>query len=384
MSSAQASNPSSNPSVERRAAENSELGDEVHPFFKAVRLLFRAAFLLATFATIIWALIRHGERSKSTLDAACQNRLKDTLVGFDGDSDFYGFGIRLGIYLQWLTVLITTGYLEEDRQYVFMTYQIFSISITVALLVKIFTSACTFSVEIFTVLVLFWGGYNIVQTPMMQAMSWNKFEPRLLDLCHLRLPASSRKLKWITQLLTFVMSPVTIWFWARTAAAEGVDFASTPGGTAYFFFARIHGHALKPFDIFMATASTINFIYSVYVRLPTPSWMWDHYGRSELSTNLIMIVWLPLFMIFCLPELITTIFKCILILPSIYLIKGLNWLLRSIQSLVGVNRQTGISRLSTLERGEPRESSRDSADEAHSELFLRQVYLFITERLNIH
>ena len=224
----------------------------------AAVVLLKAAFFVAILAAIITALVHHQQTSRNALDVVCNSRIGDS-VGFDGDPDFYGLGIRLGVYLQWLTDLIIIGYLEEDRQYVLMTYHIFSISIAVALFVKIFTSACIFSVEVFIVLVLFWAGYNIVQLPMMKAISLNiLFQSRKEDLAQFRVPRLSRKLRWTMQLLNFIMSPITVCFWTRIAAAEGADFAFTPGSTAYFFFARIRGHTLKPFSIFMATASAIN------------------------------------------------------------------------------------------------------------------------------
>lgn len=154
--------------------------------------------------------------------------------------------------------------MEGERQYALISYHIFSISITVALLVKVFTSACTFSAEVFIVLILFWGGYNIVQIPVMNAisMSGSTFLDNMFSRSRER---SDRKLKWSMQLLNFIMSPATVWFWARFAAAEDADLASTPDGTSLFFSARIYGGGLKPFSIFMATASAFNFLWLIYV-----------------------------------------------------------------------------------------------------------------------
>lgn len=340
-----------------------------HPHFTPFGILFRAAFLLATFATIIWALVRHAERSHNALDTACDSRLKNDSVGFDGDPDFYGLGIRLGVYLQWLSDLITTGYLEKERQYVLLTYQIFSISIVVALFVKIFTSTCTFSAEVFTVLVLFWGGYNIVQIPTMKAISRNKINKLYKkDPLNFEIPRSSRKLRWSMQLLTFVMYPVTIWFWARIPAAEGIDFASTPGGTAYFFFARIHGHALKPFGVFMAIASAINFTWSIYVLIPGPSWMIESRNDDGLLAFLIIIPWLLLYAIFWLPSLIFAL------LYNFLRSKVFTFFRRILRNPVKVSHESGITRVPTLESGKYGSPDFDLEDN-----LMEQVYLMITQ-----
>jgi len=339
-------------SPETRTEGEPVRGARSHSLVMAWTLL-RAASYLAVFAVIVWALVRHGERSPTAVDAACDSRFGHP-VGFEGDPDFYGLGIRLGVYFQWLTDIITTGYLEEERQNVLITYHIFSISITVALFVKIFASACTFSAEIFIVLVLFWGGYNIVQIPMLNAMERTESD-RLLGkadwyfkrLIPSRMLISSRRLIWIMRLLNFMMSPIMVWFWARVAAAEGVDFASTPGGTAYFFFARIYGDALKPFSLFMATASAINFLWNIYVLLPRPTLLDLEIG--DVASCLTMIAWAPLFAVFYLPSHIISYLEVLLIAVFSQCVKAFTWFLRKLHRLIVVDRGAAVSRVPTLE-----------------------------------
>jgi len=323
--------------------------------------LLRAASYLAVFAVIVWALVRHGERSPTAVDAASGSRFGHP-VGFEGDPDFYGLGIRLGVYFQWLTDIITTGYLGEERRNVLITYHIFSISITVALFVKIFASACIFSAEIFVVLVLFWGGYNIVQIPMMKVMEQTEKDrllekvdrhERMLIPPRLLIPSrkliSSRRLIYIMRLLNFMMSPIMVWFWARVAAAEGVDFASTPGGTAYFFFARIHGAALKPFNMFMATASAIIFLWIVYVLIRKPTFS-DIEGADVspylgiIACALCVLSWIPSFIFSILGFYLTALF--------VYCHTVFTRFLRKVYRLFVVDRGAAVSRVPTLESGE--------------------------------
>lgn len=75
-----------------------------------------------------------------------------------------GLGVRLGVCLQWLTDLITTGYLEEESpicthdiphlQYSRLPFPLFCKDVYLCLHI--------FQQKVFIALVLFWGGYNIV------------------------------------------------------------------------------------------------------------------------------------------------------------------------------------------------------------------------------
>lgn len=346
-----------------------------HPLFMTTWIFLRVILALATFANITWLLVRHGQRSQSALDAACKSRSEEP-DGFAGDPEFYGLGIRLGVYFQWLTDLITMGYLEEERQYALMTYHIFSISITVALFVKVFTSPCTFSAEIFLVLVLFWGGYNIVQIPMMQAMSLNKIHQlRKEDPARFETPRSVRKLRWSIQLLNFIMYPITIWFWTRIAAvADGVDFGSTPGGTAFFFFGRIHGHGLKPFGIFMVTSSALSFIGAICGLIPMPSWTLDKRNGNKLSSLLITIAWFPLNAIVFFPSITLTLLTAFLMAAFSRPAKLLTRYLRMHRSQVDVEHGTGRLRVSRLESGKA-EGSDLGTKEGVSSALIKQVLL---------
>ena len=64
------------------------------------------ATLLLAFPLLLWSLVRYGELGFGKIDDNCVERVKQAR-GFDGDSDFYGLGIRLGIYLQWIAASIT-------------------------------------------------------------------------------------------------------------------------------------------------------------------------------------------------------------------------------------------------------------------------------------
>lgn len=227
--------------------------------------------LLLAFSLLLWALIRHGQLAPNKINHVCANRTQQT-IGFIGDSDFYGLGIRLGVYLQWRSSLVTNFFTPTEREAVITTYTIFSISLTIAILVRVFDQQCTFAVEMFVVLTMFWGGLNVVLVPMLRAVSLDQLVrnvPNELDersvLGRFKVPKS---LRWSSGLLNFLMSPIAVWFWGRLAAVGEQDFAATPGGSALYFFARIEGHGIKGLSIFMAVVSALNFIWFSFLLLP--------------------------------------------------------------------------------------------------------------------
>lgn len=214
--------------------------------------------------------MRYGERTHDEVEAICKDRAQQA-VGFEDDPDFYGLGIRIGLYLQWTSALVTNWYTPTERKAVITTYIVFSISITVAILVKIFSRQCTFMAEMFVVLTMFWGGLNVVLLPLLHAALFEGLVATSNETTVRRLALRNRDfdgLKWSMSLLNYFMSPITIWFWTRLAAVGHRDFYSTPGGSSLYCFARIPDHSIRAFSIFMSIISTTNFVWFNYVSLP--------------------------------------------------------------------------------------------------------------------
>lgn len=336
---------------------------KLYSLLMANESVLKATFFLFTFFAIMWALLRHSQRPLNTFLGGHLARLKwglpefgfkdNPLVGFKGDSDSYGLGIRLGVYLQWLTDLIITNCLEEERQYISMAYLIFSISIPVALFLKLFGAAfssdCIFAVEVFIALVFLWGGYYITQIPMMQAISLHKIDEfRKETRVRFKMPPrSSRTVIWSVQLLAFVVSPITLWFWCQIS--EGVerwDFVGTPGGTKYFFFwTRIQGHTVKNFATWMTIASMFNIPWLFYAIIPTRLVLlddkttttgdgWSTYVVTIGSFTSAFIFWPHLLGLQTLDDFLRVVFT-----PAI---EYLTSLLQQIRGPDSLNHQTGI------------------------------------------
>ena len=172
--------------------------------------------------------MKHGELPPGQATTRCQSRFGGN-IGFEGDPDFYGLGIRLGIYLQWLAAIINNTCTAEERQSVLTGHLVLSLFVIIALLVKIFSAQCAFTAEIDVLVSPFWGGQINVTYAILISM-----------MAVIPGSASTRSQRRIGVFLNALMSPVTIWFW-KLAAVGQLDFAATPGGTGIFYRRRNEG-----------------------------------------------------------------------------------------------------------------------------------------------
>ena len=84
--------------------------------------------------------------------------------GFAGNPDIYGLGVRLGIYLQWLSCLLANHRLPDTRSALAQAYMIFLTAICAAVVVMPVQSTCTFAIEIVILYYMFYGGCLCVFT----------------------------------------------------------------------------------------------------------------------------------------------------------------------------------------------------------------------------
>ena len=185
--------------------------------FRFTRSIILLLLSLATISLITWAIIRHGEGDDSTTTSQkCEGRVQDQLPGFQGDPDAYGLGIQLGLYLQWIAFLFTGAFVLEERRAVTITYVVFNLSIAATLLVKVVSQQqCTFTVEIFIILTLFWGGENIVKVPMIHSHSNTQRSLLGSFIYYTTDDERYQRSGWLllsSNLLNILISPVTIWY----------------------------------------------------------------------------------------------------------------------------------------------------------------------------
>jgi hypothetical protein len=201
-------------------------------------LVFTFATLLSPLIIIAWASVAHGERGQ-TRRTQCGSRLRN--VGFEGNPDFYGMGIRIGIYLQWLSSLTANAFLPGERRNIAGAYAASSIALFVALLLLVFRNECAFTAEIIVMLNIIWGGTYQVMLPHMGKGREKKLSGFL-------------GLKGVTMVFMLTLVPISAWFWLRIASV-GEDFVATPSGTSFFLFAHVRGGGLEIASRFMAFLS---------------------------------------------------------------------------------------------------------------------------------
>ena len=217
-------------------------------------------------AVLTWALFFFGDRNHSS-SAACTDRLR--VDGFVGNPDLYGLGIRLGIYLQWITFLIAEAELPDETSEITGAYAAFSIALLVAMLILIFEEGCVFTTEICVLLTILFGGFWCVlgrKKPPTSGSSPARAEVLGLDM----IPFSICVLALV----------VGTWYWMRMAILGPVDFVPTPSGTSFFLFAHVTKDHLQRGSAF--TAFFCIWIASTLIFEPVARWSaqnHQHYSR---------------------------------------------------------------------------------------------------------
>jgi hypothetical protein len=217
-----------------------------------------------------------------------------SLCGFSGNSDIYGLGIRLGLYLQWLCSTLALASLRKEISSMAEAYIVFSLALFIALLVLTFQQACTFTAEVIIVLFLSFGGSMVVVLPSMFAKGTlaqakdgasdegspdeTKRDDEVIDeqdierTSHSRVADQVRLLRsykgWIiaNSILLLFLCVYGLWFWTLLASGQSGPFIDTPGcggggsssnsnssNTAFFLLAHAHGaREVKEASIFIA------------------------------------------------------------------------------------------------------------------------------------
>jgi len=167
---------------------------------------------------------------------------RETSCGFVGNSDFYGLGIRLGIYLQWFASLILNTCIPSERRAAATAYCVFSLALFIALFVITFQTTCTYEAEIIIILFLYFGGvYNVLAPLVRKEMS-----------------ATSSRVTALTFVFGVILFPMTLyssWFWVQLGTGNSRHFQPTPCGTSLFLFSHVGPHHFMIASKFMAFIS---------------------------------------------------------------------------------------------------------------------------------
>ena len=222
---------------------------------QAVATLVATLLTFTPIALLVWALIMFGQGNAED-PGSCKDIYtgndRRLAVGFVGNSDFYGLGIRLGIYLQWLASLIANPLLKHERASMAGAYLTFSLAFAIAVLLLTFQRECAFTAEVIVVLDIFWGGTLLVMVPFVRL---------LVDI-----KTTGLGLALIPLMLS--MLPVSAWFYFRLAFYGEVDFIASPGkGTFTFLLVKISPHGLHGVSVFLAVLSLVLCVIPVFSSL---------------------------------------------------------------------------------------------------------------------
>ncbi|KKA17666.1 hypothetical protein T310_8393 [Rasamsonia emersonii CBS 393.64] len=153
-----------------------------------------------------------------------------------GNSDIYGLGIRIGLYLQWIATVIATAFVPDQMLETTTANTVFVIAFSVVTFALCGAAADTPAADMVIVLDIY-----AVSIYALYPLSWmgRRFVPSRSDFRQ-----SSALGELIKAVLTNCMAVVNVWFWFR-----GIDgFASSPCGTTVtFVFAKldVDGHAVR-------------------------------------------------------------------------------------------------------------------------------------------
>jgi hypothetical protein len=188
---------------------------------------------LSILSLIIFAALTSGE--PASLDIPHVQR--DEACGFDSNSDLYGLGIRLGIYMQWISSFIMYGWYPEGREGLTKSYIVFLFAILAVIIVQTLQASPVYAVEILLLTYFIFGGAWAVTAVGARRSHFERMK---------------RAGRLRTMSVTLILTAAAVycsWFWLRGIHFEQ-NFHHTPCGTYTFFFARIpfyHKHITKFF-----------------------------------------------------------------------------------------------------------------------------------------
>ncbi|RSM12419.1 hypothetical protein CEP52_002471 [Fusarium oligoseptatum] len=191
---------------------------------------------------------------------------------FQGEPDIYGFGIRLGIYLQWTSVLIVRTFKLRGRASLAKSYVIFIFAIFVALLFMTANATPSteinkssddadkgpYAVEVMILAYIIFGGVYIVLLTGNDPMPIQRFDvDTVTRLCR----------QFVFWCVLTAASVYYIWFWLDGIQGSGFLKAPEGCGTYGFLFAKVSlsNQSVKTFFAFCSILVTIGWVWGFAV-----------------------------------------------------------------------------------------------------------------------
>lgn len=194
----------------------------------------------------------------------CSSRENPNSCGFQGNSDLYGLGIRLRIYLQWIACLLANHFTTAVRDGLLDGYAIFTLALTIATIVLTTTSSCTFGIEIFLLLMLIFGeAWVVTLVPVFQIQeekNWWRFMALILSY--------------------LAMLFYSCWFWFLGIKHP---FKNTPCGSSGFLLTRISGSSFQPVLHLYRAISILAVVFYILLLVMELKHAWFHPDGNQPS-----------------------------------------------------------------------------------------------------
>ena len=171
-----------------------------------------------------------------------------------GNSDLYGLGIRIGLYLQWFTSQIAVYFHLEGSNDLSDAYIILSIALEIALFVLTFQDKST-TIEIVVMFYLFFGGL----------LSVRGYRKRVQQA----VPTTWRLL--LGNITVMGMAIYGSWFWIKGRSSN--RFHATPCGNIVFLFGKISARNFgraSTFFAFLSVYMALAIVYSFFLSFRGP------------------------------------------------------------------------------------------------------------------
>lgn len=178
-----------------------------------------------SYALCLFAIVKFGAPPQQN-QQICVARQNGN--GFIGNSDIYGLGIRLGIYIQWICVTFAVKFVPSARRYIISGYLFYQIGMVVAMCLLFSPGTCTFAAEVAIVLQFLWGGIAIALVPSVNKKT--KYNPKSEYL----------GIDTLTAILGFLIFVFSSWLYLRRWSRGEEDFTAAPcDGTASFWLGPV-------------------------------------------------------------------------------------------------------------------------------------------------
>ena len=178
---------------------------------------------------------------------------------FDGNTDMYGLGIRIGFYLQWYAGDLASWLAPSEVNGIRVTNSIFIAATFLALLIQVILDVSNLQVvEVYIILLLTFG-YFLFLVPLYVWRLLTGYNPALDPI---RFPhVWTRKVYSILNFLLLVaVASFQLWFWFARVSQLGGQGCREYG----FFFAKIRLNE-KGFEVLNTLFYYLLLIYCVIV-----------------------------------------------------------------------------------------------------------------------